>query len=352
MEGLDHTKLRLIREAIEHNVETARRPPTRARARGWRPGARWLGGMLLLVVNLAYLFVPRAVVSRNAGGTADVPTPVSRSEFDPIMWPLGPTPPLTQAVIDTPAPVPEVLPFPPRALPRTLFQLAVKRVVIDPGHGGDNLGAIAESGVLEKEITLDIALRLRRLMEGTPFTVLMTRQTDRTMSLGERVAFANENNADLFVSIHLNWIDVRGLRPLEVYHVGPTEDPVAMRLARLENRDSGYSLSDYHRLLDQVFIDARRDESRRLAKSVHARLARALSDVHPTLDDRGVKMAPFVVLAGTQMPAILAEVSCLSNADEVKRLLSAEYRETIASALLGGIRTYAGTFTGPEETRR
>jgi N-acetylmuramoyl-L-alanine amidase len=352
MEGLNYTKLRLIREAIEHNVETARRIPTRARARAWRPGALWLCGMLVLAVNVAYLSVPRTVVSRNTGGPADVPSPVSRSEFDPIMWPLGPTPPLAPAVSDAAVAAPAVLSFPPHPLPRALLQLAVKRIVIDPGHGGDNLGALAPSGVPEKEITLDIALRLRRLMEGMPFTVLMTRQTDRTMSLGERVAFANENNADVFVSIHLNWVDARGLRPLEVYHVGPTEDPVAVRLARMENHDSGYSLADYHRLLDQVFIDARRDESRRLAKAVHARLARALSDVHPTLDDRGVKMAPFVVLAGTQMPAILAEVSCLSNADEVKRLLSAEYRETIAAALLAGIRTYAGTFAGPEETRR
>jgi N-acetylmuramoyl-L-alanine amidase len=116
-----------------------------------------------------------------------------------------------------------------------------------------------------------------------------------------------------------------------------------IRLAGLENRDSGYSLADYRQLLEQVYIDARRDESRRLATAVNTALFRSLSPVNPALENRGVKMAPFVVLIGTQMPAILVEVSCVSNEDEVKLLTSPEYRDAITRGLLRGIRSYAST---------
>ena len=130
-----------------------------------------------------------------------------------------------------------------------------------PGHGGKQHGAISESGVSEKDITLDIALRLRRLMENAPFEVLMTRQTDESSSLEKRVDFANTNNADLFVSIHVNWMEPREIRPLETYYVGATNDPAVIKLASIENRDSGYSLADYRRLLEKIYLDTRRDES-------------------------------------------------------------------------------------------
>jgi N-acetylmuramoyl-L-alanine amidase len=222
-----------------------------------------------------------------------------------------------------------------------VLPLSVKRIAVDPGHGGAQYGAISDSGVSEKEITLDIALRLRRLLQSHPFDVIMTRETDTTISLDKRVAFANANRADLFVSIHVNWIPSPAIRPLETYYVGPTDDPVALRLASAENRDSGYPLSAYRRLLEKIYIDARRDESHALARTINAELFRSMSEVNPGLENRGVKMAPFAVLVGTEMPAILVEVSCLSNEADVGLLTTAEYREKIAAALVKGIRSYA-----------
>ena len=151
--------------------------------------------------------------------------------------------------------------------------------------------------------------------------------------------------ADVFVSIHVNWISRRDVRPVETYHVGPTDDPAALKLAGAENRDSGYSLGAYRRLLEKIYIDERRDESRALARAINAELYRALSAVNPGLENRGVKMAPFAVLVGTEMPAILVEVSCLSNdgrsgASHDRRLSSADRRGPAAGhpLLLEGAR--------------
>jgi N-acetylmuramoyl-L-alanine amidase len=162
-----------------------------------------------------------------------------------------------------------------------------------------------------------------------PVEKVMTRHGDETLPLEKRVAFANDNNADLFVSIHVNWMEPREIRPLETYYVGATNDPAVIKLASIENRDSGYSLADYRRLLEKIYLDTRRDESHRLAKIINTELYQSLSQINPELENRGVKMAPFAVLVGTQMPAVLAEVSCLSNEDDVKLLTNDDYREKI-----------------------
>jgi N-acetylmuramoyl-L-alanine amidase len=215
--------------------------------------------------------------------------------------------------------------------------------VIDPGHGGEP-GATSESGVTEKEITLDVALRLRRLLENGPFEVLLTRETDRRVSLDQRVAFANEHKADLFLSIHVNWMEPHTIRALETYYVGPTDDPATLKLASRENKDSAYALSDYKQILEKIYVDARRDESRVFAKTIQSRLFRSLKPKNPLLQNRGVKTAPFVVLIGTQMPAVLVEISSLSNDGDVELLTKMDYRENIALALLEGIRGYANGF--------
>ena len=229
----------------------------------------------------------------------------------------------------------------PQALKRDVFPLSLKRIVIDPGHGGVQTGAIADSGLTEKEITLDVALRLRRLLADAPFEVLLTRNSDITMGLEKRVAFANSNNADLFVSIHVNWMEPRNIRGPETFYVGPTDDPVTLKLVSIENRESDYSFADLRQALEKIYVDTRRNESRTLAKLIQGQLYGSLKQGSPGLHNRGVKTAPFAVLAGTQMPAILVEVSCLSNSDEVKLLTNGEYREKIALALLDGIRSYA-----------
>ena len=211
-------------------------------------------------------------------------------------------------------------------------------------HGGDP-GAIAESGLEEKDITLDIGLRLRRLLQEAPFEVLLTRDTDRRLSLDQRVQFANENKADLFLSIHVNSMEPRTIRALETYYVGPTDDPHALNLASRENKESGYSLSDYKQILEKIYVDARRDESHTAARTLHSELFHTLKVDNPELENRGVRTAPFVVLIGTQMPAVLIEIACLSNPEEVELLTNHQYRENIALALAQGIRRYASSLT-------
>lgn len=320
MEKVEEIKLRILREAVQDNIDGARRKKPKA-----APGRKtllllWLWGALLIPA-LIYLLVPGQVIStgnHSALESARRHAAVGEAPNDP-----------------------ELLQATPHPVSRAAWPLAIKKIIIDPGHGGKQHGAISDSGVSEKEITLDIALRLRRLLEKSPFEILMTRQTDETLSLDKRVAFANENRADIFISIHVNWLEPRDIRPLETYYAGPSDDPAIIELAALENRDSGYSMADYRRLLEKVYLDARRHESRLLSQTINSSLFHSLNTINPTLENRGVKMAPFVVLVGTQMPAILVEVSALSNEEEVSLLTNIDYREKIALALYRGIQGYA-----------
>lgn len=332
MENLEQTKLRLLRAAIQENIDGARRIRATSSALPKRVVPVWLGSFFL-IATLLYVFGPSHVVST---GTASSPETSKIKRTNPL------------SPVEDQALEPEIPLSAPRPLSRAVLPLSVKKIMIDPGHGGRQHGAISESGVSEKEITLDLALRLRRLLEKDSFEVVLTRGTDQTLSLVDRVALANANSGDILVSIHVNWMAPREVRALETYYVGPTEDPAVVKLASTENRESGYSLSDYRQLLEKVYIHARRDKSRRLAKTIHTELYRTLGHINPALEDRGVKMAPFVILIGTQMPAILVEVSCLSNEDEVRLLTNADYRENIALPLYRGIRAYANRLDGSD----
>ena len=224
----------------------------------------------------------------------------------------------------------------PAALP-----LSVHRVVIDAGHGGSDPGA-ALPDLSEKAITLDIAARLRRLLTRGGFEVIATREDDHLIPLRERAHIANASSSDIFVSIHVNSIvDHTSEHGVETYFLGPTRDAKLTKLAAEENRESGYSLADMRKLLDGIYADARRDESQRLASTVQAQLYGGLRNADPGLQNWGVKRAPFLVLVATEMPAILAEVGCISNDKEVAMLHKPEYRERIARALFDGIRGYA-----------
>src|SRR5262245_5624247 len=323
------TKHRILREAVRSNVEVVRNDRVKPKALLKPMPPLWLWGALL-VASVTYLAVPSLVVSRSK-------EPSSKAIVDTKASPVD------GDVMNAAVPLST-----PSRLNRAVLPLAVKRIVIDPGHGGKQHGAISESGVSEKDITLDIGLRLRRLMGNASLEAFMTREADETLPLEKRVAFANANHADLFVSIHVNWMEPREIRPLETYYVGATNDPAVIKLASIENRDSGYSLADYRRVLDKIYLDTRREESHRLAKAINSELYHSLSLINPELENRGVKMAPFAVLIGTQMPAVLAEVSCLSNEDDVKLLTNADYLEKIAQALLRGIVSYANNLNGSD----
>ena len=229
------------------------------------------------------------------------------------------------------------------------FPLAVKRVVLDAGHGGSDPGATAEK-LAEKEITLDIGRRLRQLLEQKGFEVVVTRPDDRTVPLRDRARMANASKSDIFVSIHVNAIVKHtASHGVETYYLGATSDPSLTRLAAAENHGSGYSIADLRKLLDGIYADARRDESRELASIVQQKLHSGLRQSLPGLENWGVKRAPFIVLVATDMPAVLAEVGCISNQREAAMLKQPHYRQKIAEALFDGIHAYASANAAPQQ---
>lgn len=260
-------------------------------------------------------------------------------------------PPATIAPTPRPASPPDMSLL-ARPLRPSALALGVKRIVIDAGHGGAHQGTASKSGILEKEVTLDLADRARRLLEARGFSVVMTRTADETLSLKDRATTANQQRGDIFVSIHLNSFTRTNTRGIETFYLGPSEHPDLDAMAAAENQDSGYALADLRTLLDGIYVDARRDESKRLAQSVQTALMRRLGKADPDLEDRGIKTAPFVVLVATEMPAILAEVSCLSNAVEAERLGEEAHRRAIAEALVNGIQSFTEQKTQLERTRK
>lgn len=327
-EGLAEDNLELIRNRPRGSIRRQRE------ARSQRLRRAILAGASLVVVAGAALGLSlradtRAERPADMVAAVETETPVS-------------VPPPESAGVDVGAGLGAVISGrQPQPIERGVVPLAVRTVVVDPGHGGKDGGTnLPHYGMLEKEITWDIAVRLRSLLEDE-FRVVMTRGGDETVELRERTEIANSARADLFVSIHVNWLPDREARGFETYYAGATVDPFLKELAAAENRNSGLSVADTRRLLDGIYSGVRLDESRRLAEWVGASLYETLSGSNAQVVDRGVMRAPFVVLIATDMPAVLAEVACISN-DREARLLGLEpYRQNIAEALAAGIRGYA-----------
>ena len=239
------------------------------------------------------------------------------------------------------ASAPAVLTFrAPKAIDPVTASLTVKKIVLDPGHGGNDSGARAQ-GVWEKEITLEIARDLRGFLKRAAYDVAMTRDADTFVSLRQRAQIANVERADLFVSIHVNSVPSQECHAVETYYLGAADDPRAEQVAGKENHESGYQLADFRRLLEGVYVNVRQAESRTLAQTVQQELVAALGNTNPAIRDKGVRSAPFLVLVATESPGILAEVSCLSNDEEAGRLADPAYRQRIARALFHGIHAYA-----------
>lgn len=321
-------KRRILSEAVDENLRAIRNQPRRRLYR--RSPFPWLlaaGGAVVVLAALGY----GAWLRRQASA----PEPASR--LAAAAAGAGPRigPPPTAGV--------------PVRVPGRVFPLAVRRVVVDPGHGGGDQGTRTPSGLLEKDLTLDIGRRLAGRLNAAGFEARLTREQDERVLLADRARYANIADADLFVSIHVNWFDDgRANRGIETFYLGPSDDPTVTRLASLENRESGYSLADVRRLLDSIYADLRQEQSRALATSVQRRLLESIRSVEPDVRDRGVKSAPFLVLVATDMPAILAEVACLSSDREARLLGQADYRERIAGALFDGIAAYSRRVEQPE----
>ena len=219
----------------------------------------------------------------------------------------------------------------------------VNRIVIDAGHGGKDPGTHAGS-LREKDIALDIAERVRDDLTERGFEVIMTREKDVFIPLEQRAFIANSREADLFVSIHVNAARNRKARGLETFYLNLATSADAAEVAARENASSGMvRMADVRKLVDQIVNHSRKEESRELATTMQAAMAKSIlgRENHPL--NRGVKTAGFHVLLGAQMPAVLVEVGFVSNREEARQLRSASHREKIASAIADGVNRYAET---------
>jgi len=221
--------------------------------------------------------------------------------------------------------------------------LRVGRIVIDAGHGGRDPGAQGP-GYTEADLTLDVALRLEKLLAKEPgVEVVLTRRTDEYVALQQRTAIANREGADLFVSIHANASRNRSARGVESYLLNFASTPDAAAVAARENASSTLTMSHLNDLVKQIALNSKLDESRDLARHVQTAMVRKLRTSNQQVKDLGVKQAPFVVLVGASMPSVLVEVSFLTHKQEGRLLGTGAYRQRIAEALLDGIRRYLRT---------
>ncbi len=219
--------------------------------------------------------------------------------------------------------------------------LGVKRIVIDPGHGGKDKGASGKHGIHEKDINLKIAKKLaQRIKQDLDLEVLLTRDSDRFIPLEERTAIANTKHADLFVSIHVNASPNSQAEGVETYYLNLATDEESMRVAAFENATSTKRISDLQKTLKDIMLNSKIDESSRLAGHVQQMVVLALNDKYPPVKNLGVKQAPFYVLIGAQMPAVLIETSFISNDRERERLCQEDYLDQIVDGLVKGIDAY------------
>jgi N-acetylmuramoyl-L-alanine amidase len=226
--------------------------------------------------------------------------------------------------------------------------LSVSRIVIDPGHGGHDPGATGK-GATEAEVVLDVALRLQKLLEKVPgVEVILTRRTDEFVPLQERTAIANREGADLFLSIHANASANDQARGVETYFLNFANNLSAGAVAARENAASGQAMGALPDFVRAIALNNKLDESRELATLVQQAMVERLQGTEEGVKNLGVKQAPFLVLIGASMPSVLAEISFLTNADDVKALKSSAYRQRIAEALFAAIRAYQTSLTREE----
>ncbi|HET6899752.1 MAG TPA: N-acetylmuramoyl-L-alanine amidase, partial [Vicinamibacteria bacterium] len=313
----------------------------------------------------------------------EVPRLLPPAAPDPVIRPSavpfeGPAPRRTAAAASpTPAPWPsatpaprdtrdsraaraetETAPAPPQVNRAGSYSLArqlglgARKIVIDAGHGGHDPGTLGRGGLQEKDLVLDVAVRLQRLVrDELGAEVVMTRSTDVFVPLEERTAIANAQGADLFLSIHANSSRNSSVRGIETYFLNFAQDPHAEAVAARENAISPATLKDLQNLVKAIALNSKIDESRDFASSVQEAMVQTIRPIAPDVSDRGVRTAPFYVLIGANMPSILAEIAFVSNPQEERLLRTPEHRDRIARSLLDGVRAYLDSL-GRSRTRQ
>ena len=233
-----------------------------------------------------------------------------------------------------------------RSLIRALG-LKIGKIVIDPGHGGHDTGTIGPNGLEEKDLVLDVSRRLGKLLQTRlGAEVIYTRKDDTFIPLETRTAIANQEAADLFVSVHANSSHDRDARGVETYYLNFTSSPDALEVAARENAVSEKSIHELQDLVKKIALKEKIEESQEFAADVQRSLHSGLAAKNPGVRDRGVKKAPFIVLIGANMPSILAEISFVSNPGDERRLETADYRQKIAESLYRGIAKYVSGLSG------
>jgi len=365
VEGEKHEQLKraILKGVFEENVGLRKAPARRpsrlgAGSRAPVPRPRFRGHLTAVLLGLL-LLVGDGAALRIPGVPATQAVAISEPSLDP-----GKPPPTAAAAVGAPVkdvPLPagpelaQILANAPFETPERysalleqdhvsiagLFGLEFKTIVIDPGHGGRDPGAIGPLGTKEKDAALEIGMRLReRLSQYPGFRVLMTRDTDVKLTLKERVEFAKRNQADLFVSIHFNSLPVEDVNLVETYYFGPHEDERTLELAQAENRDSEFAVGDFKDMIAKIGDTMKTQESRLLAASIQKSLYGNLKTQNPDVINAGIKTAPFVVLLGVDVPSVLAEISCISNNLEERNLSRPAYRDEIARYIEQGISSY------------
>jgi N-acetylmuramoyl-L-alanine amidase len=239
-----------------------------------------------------------------------------------------------------------------RSLIRALG-LKIGRIVVDAGHGGHDTGTIGPKGLEEKDLVLDVALKLGKLLEDKlGAEVVYTRDDDTFIPLETRTAIANKEQADLFISIHANSSSDQTARGVETYYLNFTSSRDALEVAARENAVSEKSIHELQDLVKKIALKEKIEESREFAADVQKSLYTGLNAKNPGLRNRGVKKAPFIVLIGANMPSILAEISFVSNPGDEKKLKTNDYRQRIADSLYKGVSKYINGLSGVKVASR
>lgn len=301
-----------------------------------------------------------------APGVAAAPPPVESkvvaAKLDPASLPESIAPgqsqsPLSARKAPVEMPVKPAAPGPPPAVPATrnsdgqrsltrVLGLKIGKVVLDPGHGGHDHGTTGPGGLTEKDLVLDVALRLGQLIESRLGSeVVYTRQDDTFIPLDERTAIANRNRADLFLSIHVNSSPYPSAAGIETYYLNFTNSKPDLEVAARENAGHDKSVYELGEVLQEIAKQDKRDESREFAAKVQNSLFALSAKNNSTAKNRGVKKAPFVVLIGASMPSVLTEIGFVTNRRDEGQLKTPAYRQKVAEALYRGISQYAGTLS-------
>ncbi len=278
------------------------------------------------------------------------PKPIVKDDPADAYHPNRANPPPAPVAPPAPAALPPVVPpvneiAGDRSLVRVLG-LKLGRVVIDAGHGGHDSGTVGPNGLMEKELVLDVALRLGALItKQLGAEVVYTRSTDVFIPLEERTKIANDQKADLFISVHANSSSEPSATGVETYYFNLTSDKSGLDLATRENASADSSISDLNDLLHRAVLQTKKEESREFAQKIQASLCAATAKPGAHSVDRGVRQAPFVVLIGATMPSILAEIGFVSNPRDERLLRRTDQRQKIAEALYKGVVQYANSLS-------